>query len=66
MSDRDQDNSKDSKNFNGEERALLIFSVVVVAIILGGMGLNMMYHTPTDVPFEASSSNRSPAHRLSE
>jgi len=61
MSNQDQDKSNDSKGFKGEERALLIFSVVVVLIIVGGMGLNMMYHTPTDTPFEASSSNRSPA-----
>ena len=55
----DQENGKsDEKKFKSEERGLLIFSIVVVLIIAGGMGLNKIYHTPSDTPIEASSSNR--------
>jgi hypothetical protein len=58
MSNQDPKDSNGSAKVRGEERALMIFGVVVVLIILGGMGLNVMYHTPTDASFEASSSNR--------
>ena len=59
MSNQDRDEEDDVAERNRrDQRAMWIFSAVVVLIIVGGMGANMLFHKEQPASTDISSQSR--------
>jgi flagellar basal body-associated protein FliL len=62
MTDQDQEREAQEQRDRREQRMMWIFSAVIILMILGGMGANMLFHheTPGSEPTDISSQSRAP------
>lgn len=59
MADEEQDTQlSDIQRNKREQRAMWIFSAIIVLLILGGMGANMLFHKDQGTTTDISSQSR--------
>lgn len=58
MADEENVTQSDTQRDKREQRAMWIFSAIIVLLILGGMGANMLFHKDQGTTTDISSQSR--------